>query len=53
MLRNCIANMKQMKQLGLVDTVEWVPTDKQLADCMTKANKKAEWLLRVARDNQL
>ena len=47
MLRNCIANMKQMKQLGLVDTVEWVPTDKQLADCMTKANKKADWLLRV------
>ena len=36
-----------------MDTVEWVPTDKQLADGTTKASKKADWLLRSARDSQL
>ena len=53
MLRNCIANIKQMKQLGYVNTVSWVPTDKQLADCMTKRNKKADWLLSIASSNKL
>ena len=53
MLRNCIANIKEMKQLGYVNTVSWVPTDKQLADCMTKRNKKADWLLSVASSNKL
>ena len=53
MLRNCIANIKEMKQLGYVQSVSWVPTDKQLADCMTKKNKKADWLLSVASSNKL
>ena len=42
-----------MKQLGYVQSVSWVPTDKQLADCMTKKNKKADWLLSVASSNKL
>ena len=53
MLRNCIANIKEMKQLGYVQTVSWVPTNQQLADCMTKKNKKADWLLSVASSNKL
>ena len=53
MLRNCIANIKEMKQLGYVRDISWVPTNKQLADCMTKTNKKADWLLNVASSNTL
>ena len=53
MLRNNIANIKEMKQLGNVRTISWVPTHEQLADCMTKANKKAEWLLNVSSSNKL
>ena len=36
LLRNNIASMKEMISLGMVNSVDWVPTDKQLADCMTK-----------------
>ena len=53
MLRNCIANIKEMKQLGYLRSVTWVPTNKQLADCMTKQNKKADWLLSVSTSNKL
>ena len=47
--------MKEMISLGMVNTVDWVPTDRQLADCMTKRglNKKADWLLSVAKRNKL
>ena len=53
LLRNSIAGIKEMMELGMVKSIEWVPTDKQLADCMTKKGKKAEWLLRVASENTL
>ena len=53
MLRNNIANIKEMKELGYVRNISWVPTNKQLADCMTKANKKADWLLDVSSSNKL
>ena len=53
MLRTCIANIKEMKQLGFVRDIAWVPTHKQLADSMTKTNKKADWLLNVASSNKL
>jgi hypothetical protein len=53
MLRPSIATAKEMKQLGYVRDIAWVPTNKQLADCMTKANKKADWLLNVASSNKL
>ena len=53
MLRTCIANIKEMKQLGYLRSVTWVPTNKQLADCMTKKNKKADWLLNVSTSNKL
>ena len=53
LLRNTIAAIKELTQLGMVSTVDWVSTDNQLADCMTKKNKKADWLLSVARTNKL
>ena len=53
MLRNSIANIKEMKTLGYIRSIFWVPTNKQLADCMTKENKKADWLLSVASFNKL
>ena len=55
LLRNTIASMKEMISLGMVTSVNWVPTARQLADCMTKRglNKKAEWLLNVAKSNHL
>ena len=40
-------------ELGLVKSIDWVPTDKMLADCMTKKNKKADWLLEVASKNRI
>ena len=53
LLRNSIASIKQMIELEMVRSVKWVPTDKQLADCMTKKGKKADWLLKVASRNSL
>ena len=55
LLRNTIASMKELLQLGMVSSVDWVSTDNQLADCMTKKGtfKKADWLLSVARTNKL
>ena len=53
LLRNSIAGIKEMMELGMVQSVDWVPTDKQLADTLTKKGKKAEWLLKVASMNRL
>ena len=42
-------------ELGMVKSVDWVPTDFQLADCLTKKGTvlKSEWLLAVADSNSL
>ena len=55
LLRNTIAGIKELMELGIVSAVDWVPTNIQLADCMTKkgTDKKADWLLAVARTNKL
>ena len=55
LLRNTIAGIKEMIEFGMVKSVGWVPTEHQLADCMTKSGlkKKAEWLLEVASTNRL
>ena len=55
MLRNTIAGIKELLELQMVDTVDWVPTDYQLADCLTKKGTvmKADWLLGVADSNSL
>ena len=55
LLRNTIAGLKELIELGLVLSVDWVSTHDQLADCMTKkgTDKKADWLLAVARTNTL
>ena len=53
LLRNAIASIKELVELKMVKDVTWVPTDKQLADCMTKKGKKADWLLNVGSSNKL
>ena len=47
--------MKELMQNKKVKGIQWVPTDKQLADCMTKkgSRDKANWLLDVAKNNYL
>ena len=52
MLRNSIAGIKELIDLKMVKSITWVPTDKMLADCMTKKGKKADWLLNVASKNE-
>ena len=52
LLRNSIAGMKELMQCGAVEKIQWVSTDKQLADCMTKKGKNASQLLDIARENQ-
>ena len=55
LLRNSIASIKEMVGMGMISSVDWVPTDLQLADCLTKSglSSKSEWLLSVARSNKL
>ena len=55
MLRSTIAGIKELMQYGIVKSVDWVATDKQLADCLTKKGSasKSNWLLRVAETNLL
>ena len=55
LLRNTIALMKELIQHKMLKCIEWVPTDKQLADCMTKkgSKDKANWLLNVAKVNYM
>ena len=53
LLRNSIASMKELIALKMMEDVLWVPTDMQLADCMTKHAKKSDWLLKVASNNTL
>ena len=40
-------------ELGAVKNVHWVPTTKQMADCMIKKNVKADWLMSAASKNML
>ena len=55
LLRNTIAAIKELVQLGLVKSVDWVSTHDQLADSLTKkgSTRSADWLLSVARTNKL
>ena len=53
LLRNSIAAIKELIDLKMLTDVSWVSTDFQLADCLTKKGKKADWLLRTARTNHL
>ena len=51
LLRNSVAGMKEQLQLGEVRNIEWVPTNEQLADCLTKKGKRANLLLDLARND--
>ena len=55
LLRSTIAGIKELMMHGNVQSIDWVPTDQQLADCMTKTGTyaKAKWLLAVANRNRL
>lgn len=53
LLRNSVAGIKELVELKMVESVEWVPTTKQLADCMTKKGKNPNWLLHVANKNMM
>ena len=55
LLRNTIASIKEMIELRMIESVDWVSTDEQLADCMTKSGlrKKSDWLLKVASTNRV
>ena len=53
LLRNSIAGIMELISLDMLKSVSWVPTDLQLADCMTKKGKNADWLLNVASNNIL
>ena len=44
-LRNSIAGIQELIDLKMVEQVSWVPTHKQLADCMIKRGQSSEWLL--------
>jgi hypothetical protein len=55
LLRNTIAGIKELLELRMVNSVDWVSTDYQLADCLTQKGTvlKSEWLLAVADSNSL
>ena len=55
LLRSTIAGIKEMMELNYVKEIDWVSTDRQLADCLTKKSSlnKANWLLNVAHENQI
>ena len=53
LLRNTIAALKESLEKGFVESIEWVPTKSQLADCLTKKGVKADWLLKLGANNKL
>ena len=55
MLRNTIAGIKELKELNMLTSLDWVSTKDQLADCLTKKGSlnKADWLLDVSSSNSL
>ena len=55
MLRNTIAGIKELLDLKMLHSVDWVSTEDQLADCLTKKGTpiKSDWLLEVACTNSL
>ena len=54
MLRNTIASIKELISLGILCEVNWVPTNLQLADCLTKqgSSKSGVRLLEIANKNK-
>ena len=53
MLRSTIASMKELLEMKMIDSIKWVPTHKQLADCLTKKGRKADWLMKIIESNTL
>ena len=53
LIRNSISGMKELMDDGIVQKIQWVSTNDQIADCMTKKNSKADWLMKVVSQNVL
>ena len=55
LLWSTIAGLKELLSLGYVESVDWVSTNWQLADSLTKkcSLAKYDWLLNVASNNKL
>ena len=55
MLRNTIAGIKELLDLKMLHSVDWVSTEDQLADCLTKKGMpiKSDWVLEVEMEKYL
>ena len=53
LLRNSIAGIKELMDLKMIKSIDWVETKMQLADCLTKQGKGADWLLKVSATNKI
>ena len=53
MLRSTIACMKELLMMKMIDSIQWVPTHKQLADGLTKKGRRTDWLMNVLESNTL
>ena len=51
LLRNSIALMKEMIEKGEVQKIDWVETDKMLADTLTKKGGDSWWIKNVVSSN--
>ena len=55
LLRNTIASLKELIEVGYVNSINWVPTELQLADCLTKigTESKSRSLMKLFSDNRI
>ena len=55
LLRPTIASLKELIELGHVNSINWVPTNLQIADCLTKTGpeSKSRFLLKIFSDNMI
>ena len=55
LLRNTIASLKELLDLGYVKSIDWVSTELQLADCLTKlgSESKSRRLMAIFSDNRI
>ena len=55
LLRNTIAALKELIELGYINSINWVPTDCQLADSLTKKGpiSKSRYLLGILSENRI
>ena len=52
-LRVDMAILREMVQRNEIQAITWIPTSKQIADCLTKRGSSSIKLLEVLHNNQL